>query len=85
MEVEAAVRADVAAVLLLPDARDIPMDLPLRELGMDSLMAVDLRHELSARTGQPMPSTLAYEYPTVQLLTRYLLEHLPPEERAAAG
>ncbi|WP_433928151.1 type I polyketide synthase [Sorangium cellulosum] len=84
-EVEAAVRADVAAVLLLPDARDIPTDLPLRELGMDSLMAVDLRHELSARTGQPVPSTLAYEYPTVQLLTRYLLEHLPPAERAVDG
>ncbi|XXX73807.1 beta-ketoacyl synthase N-terminal-like domain-containing protein [Sorangium sp. So ce134] len=82
-EVEAAVRADVASVLLLPDASDIPMDLPLRELGMDSLMAVDLRHELSARTGQPMPSTLAYEYPTVELLTRYLLEHLPPEDGAA--
>ncbi|WP_434042177.1 MULTISPECIES: type I polyketide synthase [Sorangium] len=84
-EVEAAVRADVAAVLLLPDARDIPTDLPLRELGMDSLMAVDLRHELSARTGQPVPSTLAYEYPTVQLLTRYLLDHLPPTERAVDG
>ncbi|WP_437285411.1 type I polyketide synthase [Sorangium sp. So ce406] len=84
-EVEAAVRADVAAILLLPDARDIPTDLPLRELGMDSLMAVDLRHELSARTGQPVPSTLAYEYPTVQLLTRYLLEHLPPAERAVDG
>ncbi|WP_438004486.1 beta-ketoacyl synthase N-terminal-like domain-containing protein [Sorangium sp. So ce321] len=83
--VEAAVRADVAAVLLLPDASDIPTDLPLRELGMDSLMAVDLRHELSARTGQPVPSTLAYEYPTVELLTRYLLEHLPPAERAVEG
>ncbi|XYH94558.1 type I polyketide synthase [Sorangium sp. So ce1128] len=82
-EVEAAVRADVAAVLLLPDASDIPTDCALRELGMDSLMAVDLRHELSARTGQPMPSTLAYEYPTVQLLTRYLLDHLPPAESAA--
>ncbi|WP_437775821.1 type I polyketide synthase [Sorangium sp. So ce1097] len=81
-EIEAAVRADVAAVLLLQDASDIPPDRPLRELGMDSLMAVDLRHELSARTGQPVPSTLAYEYPTVQLLTRYLLERLPPEERA---
>ncbi|WP_437631048.1 type I polyketide synthase [Sorangium sp. So ce854] len=83
-EIEAAVRADVAAVLLLQDASDIPPDRPLRELGMDSLMAVDLRHELSARTGQPVPSTLAYEYPTVQLLTRYLLERLPPEECAVS-
>ncbi|WP_437924554.1 beta-ketoacyl synthase N-terminal-like domain-containing protein [Sorangium sp. So ce291] len=82
-EVEAAVRADVAAVLLLPDASAVPTDCALRELGMDSLMAVDLRHELSARTGQPMPSTLAYEHPTVQLLTRYLLDHLPPAESAA--
>ncbi|MGK3986565.1 beta-ketoacyl synthase N-terminal-like domain-containing protein [Sorangium sp. So ce136] len=82
-EVESAVRADVASVLLLPDASAVPTDCALRELGMDSLMAVDLRHELSARTGQPMPSTLAYEYPTVQLLTRYLLDHLPPAESAA--
>ncbi|AUX47814.1 uncharacterized protein SOCE26_093380 [Sorangium cellulosum] len=84
-EVEAAVRADVAAALLLPEAAEIPADCPLRELGMDSLMAVNLRHELSARTGQPVPSTLAFDYPTVQEIARYVLDDLLPEGRGAPG
>jgi len=72
VEIEAAVRADVAAVLLLSVPGEVDANRPLRELGMDSLMAVQLRHELAARTGLALPATLAFDYPTVLEITQYL-------------
>ena len=45
-----------------------------RDLGMDSLMAVDLRNRLQLTVGRPLPSTLAFDQPTVDALTRYLAD-----------
>lgn len=46
------------------------------ELGMDSLMAVELRNQLETGLGCSLPTTLAYKYPTVQALVTYLSEAL---------
>ena len=43
------------------------------DLGMDSLMALELRRRLEREMGQPLPTTLAFEYPTVDALATYLL------------
>ncbi|MFB9905677.1 type I polyketide synthase [Allokutzneria oryzae] len=74
-EVELAVRADVATVLQLSSVEDVPVGQPLMELGVDSLMAVQVRHELSARTGAALPAMLAFDHPTPRAIARYLLEH----------
>ncbi|RRR73825.1 MAG: SDR family NAD(P)-dependent oxidoreductase, partial [Candidatus Viridilinea halotolerans] len=42
------------------------------DLGMDSLMALELRRRLEEELGQPLPSTLAFEYPSLLALTEYL-------------
>ena len=47
-----------------------------RDLGMDSLMAVELRNRLQRDVGRPLPSTLAFDYPTIESLTGYLLEQV---------
>jgi acyl carrier protein len=41
-------------------------------IGMDSVMAVQLRVRLETSLGQALPSTLAFEYPTIESLTNYL-------------
>lgn len=55
---------------------------PLRDLGMDSLMAVELRNAISASLQQKLPSTLLFDYPTIEALTDFLSAALWPEAKA---
>jgi myxalamid-type polyketide synthase MxaC len=70
---DAMLRTDIARVLSLSSS-DVPEDKPLRELGLDSLMAVEVRNAISARIGKTLPATLLFNYPTVKALRQYLLE-----------
>jgi acyl transferase domain-containing protein/acyl carrier protein len=66
------VQHEVAAVLDLENATAIPLTTGLFELGMDSLMAVELKNRLEIGCGRSMPSTLTFNYPNVGALAKFL-------------
>jgi acyl carrier protein/NADP-dependent 3-hydroxy acid dehydrogenase YdfG len=66
------VSAEVTAVLSLPSDEPVPLATGLFELGMDSLMSVELRRRLERGAGCPLPSTLTFNYPTVTALARFI-------------
>jgi acyl carrier protein len=69
-------RAEVAAVLAHDSADDIAVDREFRDLGMDSLTAVELRNRLATATGLRMSATLVFDYPTPAALADHLLSRL---------
>ncbi len=70
------VRGEVAAVLGRPSPDGIEAAGPFLELGLDSLMAVQLRNRLSAATGLRLSATVTIPYPTPRDLALHLRKEL---------
>ncbi|MCQ8195439.1 type I polyketide synthase, partial [Streptomyces rugosispiralis] len=73
------VRRQVAAVLGYPAKDQVGAEQAFKELGFDSLTAVELRNRLNAATGLKLTATLVYDYPTPVALARHLRQEVAPE------
>ncbi|MET7866427.1 type I polyketide synthase, partial [Micromonospora taraxaci] len=61
-----------AAVLGHTGAGLIDADQPFKELGFDSLTAVELRNRLNVATGLQLPSSVVFDYPSAGVLAGFL-------------
>jgi acyl carrier protein len=83
--VEAFVSERVLRALGLDPARTIDPRTPLGELGLDSLLAIELRNALARSLGTSLPATLLFDYPTLDTLTDYVMRDVLELEVAPAG
>jgi acyl transferase domain-containing protein/NADP-dependent 3-hydroxy acid dehydrogenase YdfG len=72
------VRGEVAGVLGFAGAAAVPVDRPLQEVGLDSLMAVELRNRLGALAGTRLRATVVFDHPTPRALAEVLLKQMAP-------
>ncbi|MER6998705.1 SDR family NAD(P)-dependent oxidoreductase [Streptomyces sp. NPDC000410] len=78
------VRAETAAVLGHTDAGAVDRDRAFRDLGFDSMTAIQLRNRITAATGLREATTLVFDRPSVTALADYLLDRLFGSEQTPA-
>ena len=70
------VQTEAASVMGQPEWQKVDVGRAFKELGFDSLMAVELGRRLTVATGLALSAALVFNHPTVATLADYLLERL---------
>ncbi|WP_066370954.1 type I polyketide synthase [Herbidospora mongoliensis] len=78
------IRGEVASVLKLPDTQAIAATRTFKDLGFESLTAVELRNRLNRETGLRLPATMVFDHPTPTALVAYLYGELGLGEPASS-
>lgn len=73
--VQSLIRGQVSRIVRI-EQEQIGPHQPLRELGIDSAMSLELRNKLEQLCRLTLPASLIFNYPTVTALAAYLLEEL---------
>jgi NADPH:quinone reductase-like Zn-dependent oxidoreductase/acyl carrier protein len=80
---KAAVRRQVATVLGFQNPDQLDPERTFRDLGLDSLLAVDAKDQLERLLGLSLPATLLFDYPDLERLTAHLFAcRFPASSRA---
>jgi acyl transferase domain-containing protein/acyl carrier protein len=79
------VRAEVAAILGHTSVAAVARDEVFKDLGFDSLAAIELRNRLSAASGRRLAASVVFDYPTVAALAAHLLGEAEDDEPAAVA
>jgi NADP-dependent 3-hydroxy acid dehydrogenase YdfG/acyl carrier protein len=70
------VRTEAASALGHSSPQDLGADKAFRELGVDSLSAIEIRNQIAGATGLSLPASLVFDYPTARELATHLLGEL---------
>jgi acyl carrier protein len=70
-------RRHLASVVGIDDPNELALDTRFAELGMDSLLALDLRTLLERGLGTTLTTTMIFDHPTLEALVSYLDGLLP--------
>jgi myxalamid-type polyketide synthase MxaB len=75
----------IRVILRLDRSQTVIADQPLQELGLDSLLSIELRNSLGLSINRTLPATLLFNYPTLDALTEFLARELGAEVATKAA
>lgn len=71
------IKSHLASVLFI-EAGDVPEDKVFVDMGLDSVLGIELINKINISLGEKFKATLLYENPTVEKLAEYLLREQTP-------
>ncbi|MGR9053963.1 MAG: acyl carrier protein, partial [Gammaproteobacteria bacterium] len=84
-----AVLKEIRRVMSVDTAGAFDIERPLQELGMDSLMALEIRNGLGRLLGNTLPTAILFKYPTANDLAGFIMEEYvhaaAPQTKNEAG
>ena len=78
------IRSQIARIMGL-DATDIGTKVGFADLGMDSLMAVELRNYLQNILERSIPASLVFDYPNVEALAEHFIKEIFDESNDSSN
>jgi acyl carrier protein len=78
------VRRNVRQICQLDANQPVPPSQGFTELGLDSLMAVELKDRLQQDLGIKLRATISFDYPTIDALAKYVGEVLEADLQQVA-
>ncbi|WNG38298.1 SDR family NAD(P)-dependent oxidoreductase [Archangium violaceum] len=79
------VQETVSRILGLGPEQTLDAERGFQEMGLDSIMAVEVKVRLEASLGLPLPATLAFNFPSVRSLTEHLVSLVEAEAPLATA
>jgi acyl carrier protein len=79
------VASQAARVMGIAASKVLDIRMPFNSLGLDSLMAVELRNALAEALERSLPASLIYDHATIETLSDYLLHELLADELSASS
>ncbi len=79
------IQDQVVEILKLDPSQRLDASQALIEIGMDSMMAVELQHRIQAGLGLTLPATAGFDYPSVEALAGHLCDKMWSVESAMPG
>jgi acyl carrier protein len=62
--------------------KEVAINEPLIDAGLDSLGAVELRDAVNVAVGMELPSTVVFDYPSVGAMSGFIVSQMHPEGEA---
>ena len=84
-EAKAATQERVVAIISALLGRDVELDEPLMDAGLDSLSGVELKSQMEAEFDIELPETVVFDYPTPGALASYVSEQRMDDQAGGSG